>query len=204
MSILEIEIKLDEIEFDISRRLQVPAYIRLDQLHLALQAAMGWKNIHSYSFEANGIIWGLPDPDFGYGDLPPSNITLIEVIEKTGVKSLCYLYDFGDQWEHTLLIGNSSDPKPGLLYPRLTYLNGRCPPENVGGVPGYENLLQDISDPNHPEFSRFNDLLGEEFDPGIADIDARNFAVLKLAKSWNIMSNQRPDYMQDELILKNE
>lgn len=61
---MEIEIKLDEIEFDISRRLQVPAYIRLDQLHLALQAAMDWKNIHSYSFEANGIIWGLPDPDF--------------------------------------------------------------------------------------------------------------------------------------------
>jgi hypothetical protein len=70
-------------------------------------------------------------------------------IEDTGARSIRYIYDFGDSWEHKLRIGKITDPVPGELYPRLTEISGRCPPEDVGGFPGYEQFLEAMADPRH-------------------------------------------------------
>ena len=129
MSIIEIKVTLEYIEPAITRTLQVPSTIRLDSLHLTLQAAMGWTNSHLYMFEASGATWGIPDPDFGGDDLPASKTTLAEMIEDTGAHSIRYIYDFGDSWEHRLEIGQITDPVPGDLYPRLTDIAGRCHPK---------------------------------------------------------------------------
>ena len=72
MSIIEINVTLEYIEPTVTRTLQVPIDIRLDRLHLTLQAAMGWTNSHLYMFQAGGATWGIPDPDFGGDDLPPT------------------------------------------------------------------------------------------------------------------------------------
>ena len=111
----------------------VPANIRLDRLRLTLQAAMGWTNSHLYPFEAGQATWGLPDPDFGSEDLPANKHTLWDVIEDTGRKTIHYIHDFGDDWEHKIKIGKFSDPVPGELHPRLIKVTGRCPPEDIGG-----------------------------------------------------------------------
>ena len=76
--------------------------------------------------------------------LTPNQATLAELIEDTGARTLSYLYDFGDSWEHKIKIGKVGDPVPGELYPRLTDIAGRCPPEDVGGFPGYEEFLEAI------------------------------------------------------------
>lgn len=184
MSIIEIKVTLEYIEPAVTRVLQVPANIRLDRLHLTLQAAMGWTNSHLYMFEAGGATWGLPDPDFGGDDLPANKTTLAQVIEDTGASALSYLYDFGDSWDHRIAIGKISDPVPGDLYPRLTDVTGKCPPEDVGGFPGYEEFLEAMIDPKHPEHSNLKDWYGGPYDPNTPETDELRLNVLKLAKRW--------------------
>jgi len=184
MSIIEIKVTLEDIEPAVTRTLQVPADIRLDRLHLTLQAAMGWTNSHLYMFEAGGATWGLPDPDFGGDDLPANKSTLWDVIEDTGKKTISYIYDFGDNWEHGIKIGNSSDPVPGELYPRLIEAAGKCPPEDVGGLPGYEEFLEAIADPQHPDHEHLKGRFGDSFDPNQPEADELKLHVLKLAKRW--------------------
>ena len=184
MSIIEIKVTLEYIEPAVTRTLQVPSNIRLDRLHLTLQAAMGWTNSHLYMFEAGGATWGVPDPDFGGDDLPASKTTLIKLIEDTGARSIRYIYDFGDSWEHKLRIGKITDPVPGELSPRLSEISGRCPPEDVGGFPGYEEFLEAVANPKHPEHAHLTERYGDTFDPNTPDTDELRFEVLKLAKRW--------------------
>lgn len=182
MSIVEVKVTLEHVEPAVTRTLQVPADIRLDRLHLTLQAAMGWTNSHLYMFEADGVTWGLLHSDFGDNDLPANETTLAEVIEETGARTILYSYDFGDSWEHKLQIGKVTDPVPGEHYPKLTDISGRCPPEDVGGFPGYEAFLEAMADPKHPEHKHFRAWYGNTFDPRMPDADERRFEVLKLAK----------------------
>ncbi|NIJ43550.1 hypothetical protein FHS78_003865 [Parvibaculum indicum] len=184
MSIVEIKVTLEHIEPPVTRTLQVPVAIRLDRLHLTLQAAMGWTNSHLYMFEAGGATWGLPDPDFGGEDLPANKTTLAQLIEDTGARTIRYIYDFGDSWEHSLSVGKVTDAVPGDLYPRLTDISGRCPPEDVGGIPGYEEFLEAMADPEHPEHADLQEWYGATFDPIVPPADELRLEVLKLAKRW--------------------
>ena len=168
MSIIEIKVTLQDIEPAVTRTLQVPADIRLDRLHLTLQVAMGWTNSHLYMFEAARATWGIADPDFGGEDLPANKTTLGQVIEDTGKKTINYIYDFGDNWEHRIKIGRITDPVPGELYPRLIEVTGKCPPEDVGGFPGYYGFLDAMADPKHPEHDHLKDWYGGTFDPNPA------------------------------------
>ena len=184
MSIIEIKVTLEYIEPAVTRTLQVPTDIRLDRLHLTLQAAMGWTNSHLYMFVAEGATWGVPDPDFGGDDLPANKTTLADVLEDTGARSIRYIYDFGDSWEHKLEIGPVTDPVPGDLYPRLTEIAGRCPPEDVGGFPGYEEFVDAMADPKHPENAHLKEWYGGPFDAKTPPVDELRFEVLRLAKRW--------------------
>ena len=184
MSIIELKVMLEEIHPAVSRTLSVPADLRLDRLHLTLQAAMGWTNSHLYMFQAGGARWGLPDPEFDSDDLPANKTTLAEMIEDTGARTVTYIYDFGDYWVHKIRIGKVSDPVPGELYPRLTKVAGRCPPEDVGGSTGYETFLDAVADPEHPEHAELIRWYGGDFDPNTPDSDELRLDVLKLAKRW--------------------
>jgi len=103
-SIARLRIKLDDVEPAVVRRVEVPLTIRLDRLHLVLQAAMGWTNSHLYEIRARDVGWGRPGPHFGDGPLDASKARLIDVLEDVGTRSLKYLYDFGDGWEHSIRI----------------------------------------------------------------------------------------------------
>ncbi len=157
---------------------------RLDRLHLTLQVAMGWTNSHLYMFEAARATWGIADPDFGGEDRPANKTTLGQVIEDTGKKTINYIYDFGDNWEHRIKIGRITDPVPGELYPRLIEVIGKCPPEDVGGFLGYYGFLDAMADPKHPEHDHLKDWYGGTFDPNQPETDKLKLEVLSLAKRW--------------------
>ncbi len=127
--IAHLRIKLDDIEPAVVRRVEVPLTIRLDRLHLVLQAAMGWTNSHLYEIRARDVGWGIPDPDFGDGPLNASKARLIDVLEDVGTRSLKYLYDFGDGWPS--LRAKSTLPTQGsqLRTFRLDLLRTRWPPQ---------------------------------------------------------------------------
>jgi pRiA4b ORF-3-like protein len=183
-AIAHLRIKLDDVEPAVLRRVQVPVKIRLDRLHLVLQAAMGWTNSHLYEIRARDVGWGMPDPDFGDGPLDASKARLIDVLEDVGARSLKYLYDFGDGWEHTIRIERVTDAVPAMTYPCLVEAAGCCPPEDVGGPWGYREFLHAIADPDHEEHAEQLEWIGGTFDPAVVDIQALTKAVDSLAKRW--------------------
>ena len=139
MSVVRLHVALEEIEPAVTRRIEVPTSLRLDRLHLVLQAAMPWQNHHLYEFDAAGRRWGLPDPDYGpdYGDdetSPTAKATLADMLEAAGDAPMGYLYDFGDSWRHAITVEASLAPDPRHLYPQLIEVAGACPPEDVGGI----------------------------------------------------------------------
>ena len=183
-SIARLKITLNHVVPAVMRRIEVPLEIPLDQLHLVLQAAMGWSNDHLYEIRAAGVGWGIPDPDWpGDGPRDAAKVRLVDVIE--GIKTLKYLYDFGDGWEHKIKIERLVDPVPGILYPRLIAATGRCPPEDVGGPWGYADFLDVIGDPEHPRHAELSEWVDDDFDPAVADTDARAEEVALLTSYWS-------------------
>ena len=145
----------------------MPFDIRLDRLHLTIQAAMGWTNSHLYELRAGDVGWSTPYPDAdSSGDfLDARKARLDDVLEDIGTKKLIYLYDFGDGWEHTIKVERLADPAPGALYPRLIEVSGRCPLEDCGGRWGYAEMLEAIADPKHERHAELTEWIGDDFDP---------------------------------------
>jgi hypothetical protein len=184
-TIARLKINLKDVEPAIVRRIEVPFNIRLDRLHLVLQAAMGWTDSHLYEIRAGGVGWGVPSPDWPDGPLDATQARLDRVIKDTGVRTLHYLYDFGDGWDHTIKIERVIDPVIGVVYPRLLNATGRCPPEDVGGPSGYAETLAAIADPEHEQHDECKAWMPDNFDPKIADIIALADKVEALAKRWS-------------------
>jgi hypothetical protein len=183
--IAHLRIKLDDVKPGVVRRIEVPLAIRLDRLHLLLQAAMGWTNSHLYEFRARDIGWGIPDPDFDNGPLDARKARLADIVEDTGLRSLKYLYDFGDGWEHTVRIERIADAEPGVTYPRLIEATGRCPPEDVGGPWGYREFLEAIADPDHEQHAESLTWVGGFFDSSVVDVAHHARSIAALAKRWS-------------------
>jgi hypothetical protein len=128
----------------------VPVNITLGKLHTVIQFAIGWEGGHMHEFEIAGENYGIPDPD-EWG--PPINSetrkTLIKALN--GKKTFSYLYDFGDGWDHRVKIEKKL---PAGVCPQMPYcIEGAnaCPPEDIGGAPGYTDFLEVMADPNHPQ-----------------------------------------------------
>lgn len=184
-SIARLKITLDHVAPAVMRRIEVPLALRLDRLHLALQAAMGWTNSHLYEIRAGDVGWGIPDPDGDDGPLDARRAQLGDVLADAGTKKLTYLYDFGDGWEHTIRVERVLDPAPRVTYPRLLAAAGRCPPEDVGGPWGYAEMLEAIGDPAHESRAELAGWVEPGFDPAAVDTAALAADVAALAAQWS-------------------
>ncbi len=180
-----LKVTLDDVEPQVLRRIEVPANIKLDRLHLTLQAALGWTNSHLYEICARDTGWGLPDFGWPDGPLDARKAKLIDVLEDIGTKALRYLYDFGDGWEHTIKIERMIASEPNVAYPRLTEASGRCPPEDVGGPWGYAEMLEALDNPRHERHAEIRAWVGDDFDPRAFDPNPLKAEVAKLATRWS-------------------
>jgi hypothetical protein len=150
--VARLKVTLSDVEPQVLRRFDVPLKIKLNRLHDVIQAAMGWTDSHLYEFRAGGVGWAAPDPDGYYdGPLPANKSSLLDVIEDVGTKTIHYIYDFGDNWHHVIKVEKIDDAIPGAAYPRLVRAIGACPPEDVGGFPGYADFVDAMADPKHEE-----------------------------------------------------
>ena len=184
-SVAVIKITLDDVEPTVTRRIVVPADIRLDRLHLVIQAAMGWTNSHLYEFRIGGAGWGEPDPDGIYdGPLDARKGRLAAVLSDAGRRTFSYLYDFGDGWSHTIKLEKIAPAVEGESNILLIDAVGRCPPEDCGGAPGYERLLDILADPDHEEREEMLMWCGGAFDSARADLSALKGALDRLARRW--------------------
>jgi hypothetical protein len=171
--LLLLHIELKWIEPTIWRRVAVPENITLGRLHTVIQFAMGWEGGHMHEFEIAGKNYGIPDPD-GWG--PPVNPetrkTLIKAL--SGKKTFRYLYDFGDGWDHRIKVEKKL---PAVACPQVPYcIDGAnaCPPEDIGGGPGYADFLEVMADPNHPEHEDMLEWHGGTFDPTVFEWERVN------------------------------
>jgi Plasmid pRiA4b ORF-3-like protein len=179
-----VKVTLAGIRPPIWRRLQVASSIDLRRLHDVIQAAMGWTQSHLYRFEVEDMEFGEPDPDFDYG--PPvrsAKATPLRRIAPEAGAKLTYVYDFGDNWQHRIVVERVLPPERGVSYPRCVTGRRACPPEDCSGVWGYEELLQSIRDPKHPEHEAMLEWLGGPFDPEAFDPRAVNETLTNLGPS---------------------
>jgi hypothetical protein len=160
--VYQLKITLSDTEPPIWRRLQVAAETTLANLHQILQVAMGWEDYHLHQFVVHGTGYGVPGS--GPGLRNEKNVNLSQIAPEVGL-TFVYLYDFGDNWDHIVLVEKILDAKAEVDYPVCLEGKGACPPEDVGGIWGYYAFLEAIQDPNHPEHDDMLEWVGGEFDP---------------------------------------
>src|SRR4030067_563744 len=173
--IYQIKVTLDDTHPPIWRRILVPGNTTLLKLHDVLQIVMGWEDYHLHMFTIEGLIYG-DSADDEYGaqvTVNEANYKLSQVIHHEGQR-LSYEYDFGDSWDHTLLVEKIFSPQEGVRYPLCLKGKRACPPEDVGGVWGYQNFLEAIRDPDHDEHEEYLTWVGGEFDPDAFDLEEVN------------------------------
>jgi hypothetical protein len=188
-----LKITLDDIEPKVMRRIVVPANIRLDRLHLIVQAIMGWTNSHLYESRIGGTGWGIPDPDGIYeGPMDASKARLNDAPTEAGRKTFTYIYDFGDSWSHTIKVEKIMPAIDGAAPYLLLDAAGRCPPEDCGGPPGYERLIKIIADPEDQEHDEMLTWCGGPFDPARADLPALQAVLERITRRWAARPRAQP------------
>jgi hypothetical protein len=189
LSIYQIKITLKDVRPPIWRRVQVRSDELLEHLHYVIQLSMGWTNSHLRSFTIHGEEYGVPMPEFdadGFAPFDEKKSKLSKVILGEKFK-FSYLYDFGDSWEHEILVEKVLAGDPEIEYPICIKAKRACPPEDCGGTWGYQNFLEIVQDPEHPEHEEMLEWVGGSFDPEDAELDEAN-QQLKLIDEWKRMA----------------
>ena len=170
-NILSLKVTLRAVKPPVWRRLLVPGTMTLGHLHEAIQAAMGWHDCHLHAFDIRGEQFG---DRRSVDDVADENRPTLNDLLRSRVVRFAYTYDFGDDWEHTIAFEKSQPAVEGQSYPVCIAGKRNCPPEDCGGVWGYQQLLAILADPAHPEHAERIDWIGEEFDPDEFDIKLAN------------------------------
>ena len=175
--IYQIKVTLLGTNPPIWRRLLVPAVLTLAQLHVVLQIAMEWEGGHMHEFRVGHRHFGQSDPeDLSMGMPPVENertVRLAGVLRRVGARVI-YTYDFGDSWEHGIVLEKRLPVDPITKYPVCTDGQLACPPEDCGGVPGFYDLVEVITDPNHERHEELSEWISDDFDPQAFSVDHVN------------------------------
>jgi hypothetical protein len=165
--ITRLSVEIDDVTPRVMRVVEVPADIRLDDLHFVLQIAIGWQNGHPFEFRVGNKLWGQPDRDAGIDRTPAEQSTLRDIL--AAGDTFKYDYVLGEDWEHTVTLLSRADAQPDMRYPNLISAEGRCPPADIGGPVGYETYLRSIADPNSVDHEDMLDFDAPDFDPHVVD-----------------------------------
>ena len=173
---LQIRVTLAEIDPPVWRRLVVPWTWHLGDLHLVIQAAFNWWDYHLHEYRIGGLRYG----DLNMGDdggfahdarlFEETEVRLCDFGREPGI-AFTYVYDFGDDWCHIVELEQLVTLD---VTPRFAACVGGArarPPEDVGGVSGYEGFLRIMADPADPEYSDTKRWCGNHFDPSWFDLD---------------------------------
>ena len=183
--ICTVRIELLDTDPLIWRQVEVPTSITLKVLHDIVQITMGWLDYHLWEFTIGKQKYGPPmEEDW---NTPPRmdaiKVRLRDVLNQRKTK-IDYVYDFGDCWEHRLIVTDIRQGEPGVSYPR--YIGGEWagPPEDCGGIPGFYEMLRARGDPQHPDHAEVTEWL-EDYDPNEIDELPLKIALGRIASRRN-------------------
>jgi hypothetical protein len=156
-SIYQFRITLLYIKPAIWRRIQVPASYSFWDLHVAIQDSMGWLDYHLHEFKMKQpgsdkiVEIGIPDPDSGFEILPEGEVAITDYFTEPGVEAE-YNYDFGEYWEHKVVLEEILPKDDSVKYPVCVAGERACPPEDCGGEGGYDELVSVLKSPGTEEY----------------------------------------------------
>jgi hypothetical protein len=169
-SIYQFKITLKDIKPKIWRRIQVPEKYSFWDLHVAIQDAMGWDDYHLHQFEIinpktmKKDIIGIPDEEWPEDTISGAEVKIAKYFLTPKDKAI-YEYDFGDGWEHEVILEKILPEESNIKYPKCIAGERACPPEDCGGTWGYSDLLEIIANPEHEEYNERMEWIGDEFNP---------------------------------------
>lgn len=182
--IYQLKVSLKGAKPPIWRRILIPSNMELIDLHDAIQAAMGWQDCHLHQFkQGRKSFQSDPDADFpgiGAFETQSSDGVRIGDLLRKEKEKIAYEYDFGDSWEHEILLEKMAEPEEGQAYPLCIKGMRACPPEDCGGLWGYYNLLEILEDPECDEHDEMMDWAGGPIDPEAFDLDEANARIRQL------------------------
>jgi hypothetical protein len=159
----QLRVELKGVKPAVWRRIAVPSTIKLSRLHHVLLVAMGWQGGHLHEFTFADAVYGAVEEDMDAGVEDESRVSLVKALD--GCASFTWVYDFGDYWAHKVKLERIVDLGVPLEHAMCITGANACPPEDIGGAPGYEDFLQAIQDPQHPEHDVMLEHCGGAFDP---------------------------------------
>lgn len=182
-SIYQFKISLNHIQPSIWRRIQVPSNYSFWDLHVAIQDAMGWSDSHLHEFDVprsgskKTERIGIPDDEAWQGEnaLPGWEHLVKDYLIKEG-QTIRYTYDFGDDWQHKITLEKILPVESNTTYPVCIGGARACPPEDCGGIMGYENLLAIMDDPDDEEHESMLEWYGGIYDAEAFDQEAISFS----------------------------
>jgi Plasmid pRiA4b ORF-3-like protein len=180
--VYQIKVTLKGSKPPIWRRMQITSETTLAKLHRILQRVMGWEGSHLYQFVTGGIAYGDPSM-LGEWNAEDARTVTLAALMRSGKSKLLYEYDFGESWEHELLVEKILPLDEGKRYPVCLTGKRACPPEDCGGVWGYVSVLEALHDPEHPEHEEMLEWIGGAFDPEAFNRDEVNVALQHLTAS---------------------
>jgi hypothetical protein len=181
--VYQFKITLKGIKPPIWRRIQVPETYSFWDMHVAIQDVMGWDDYHLHEFEIVDpstnleVNIGTPAKDdlFGRDVLIESKHKIADYFSME-YPSADYTYDFGDDWIHKIQLEKILPREKNINYPICIKGKGACPPEDCGGIWGYEELLEIIKNPKNEEYEEMLEWLGGEFDPEYFNVEDIHFS----------------------------
>ena len=172
-AVFQLKVTLHGSKPPIWRRIQVRGSTTLFSLHYFLLNFMGWEGYHMHQFIVDGVYYGVPDREWMPEMISEDSVKLEQIV--SGAKDrFIYEYDFGDSWEHLVVVEKVLPAEAGVRYPVCLAGKRACPPEDVGGIWGYADFLETIQDPKNPEYEDMLEWVGGSFDPTEFDVDAVN------------------------------
>jgi hypothetical protein len=172
-TVYQFRIALQGIEPPIWRRIHIPEPYTFWDFHVAIQDAMGWLDCHLHEFRminpstGSEVDIGIPYEDFEKEIFIDWEEKIADYFTMKN-RSAYYVYDFGDSWEHDIQLEKIL-PREDIEYPVCIEGRRACPPDDCGGVSGYEKFLKIIADPSHEEYEEMLEWVGEAFDPEYFD-----------------------------------
>ena len=175
-SIVVLRVELLDIEPLIWRRVRVPAPMILRELHGVLQTVMGWQDCHLHDFRVGDALIGVTDqPQIEVPEgMDDERAWIVAQVVATGVPEFEYLYDFGDDWRHRIVIEPAARSRVPGAAPLCLAGEGACPPEDIAGPPGYAQFLVALTDASHAEHKTYVDCVGGVWDVKGFDLNRVN------------------------------
>ncbi len=179
-AIFQLRVSLREIEPPVWRSIQLSEDTTLARLHRILQLLFNWEDYHLHDFKAGGCTFSVPNPEdafYGREVIDERLVPLNQVVDRVG-DAFEYVYDFGDDWIHDILLEAILLPSPDVLYPRCIAGARNGPPEDSGGPYTYSDDQRMLADPENAEDEEKLAWYGD-FDPEAFSVDAINASLNK-------------------------